>query len=206
MGCEGRERHRTPCPGTSLKAALSSHAKLQSLPLPRAECVGMAQVCPGRWPVRGQLHWRRSASSSALHHQRLNAAEHPLLRRVPTASLPPHLSAVIRALLQRHRHNPTAPPSSAEPVGSRGSLSCLASPPWTDFRARSRQPTLSRASLMSRELLNHFPSRGMSFSTAPELMSAQGHGPSSISAGSVRDSPAAQTGSRLQTVEQWCFC
>lgn len=80
---------------------------------------------------------------------------------------------------------PPRAPSSAEPRGSRGSLSRLASPAWTDFRARSRQPALSRTSLMSRELLNHFPSRGMSSSTAPELLSAQGHGPTSISAGSV---------------------
>lgn len=131
----------------------------------------------------GSSTGRRSTSSCALHHQRFNAAEHPPLPRASTAWLPQHLSAAIRALLHQRRGPPH--PSSAEPPSSRGSLSRLASPAWTDFRARSRQPTLPRTSLVSRELLNHFPSQGMSSSTAPELLSAQGHGPTIISAGSV---------------------
>lgn len=141
---------------------------------PTAECVGMARVCSGRWPILG--HSTARDLPAAL----------PSISSVSTLpSIPPFLG----------RHSLASPApfssdsrhycSSAEPLSSRGSLSRLASPAWTDFRVHSRQPTLSRTSSVSRELLNHFPSRGMSSSTAPELLSAQGHGPTTISAGSV---------------------
>lgn len=149
---------------------------------PRAERVGVARVCPGRWPVRGQLHWpeiyqQLCPPSPAFQCCRASPAPSGIHSLAPPAPFSSDQGTLAPA--QRPPH-----PSSAEPPSSRGSLS-RASPAWTDFRARSRQPTLPRTSLVSRELLNHFPSRGMSSSMAPELLSAQGHGPTTISAGSV---------------------
>lgn len=146
--------------------------------------MGVAQVWLGRWPVRGQLRWPEICQqlcplSPALQCCRASPASSGTHSLAPTAPF----SSDSEIILQQCRS--PSHPSSAEPLSYRGSLSCLASPAWTDFRAHSRQPTLSRTSLVSRELLNHFLSRGMSSSTAPELLSAQGHGPTTISAGSV---------------------
>lgn len=94
-----------PCPGTSLKAALTSHA---AIPLSAPELKAWG------WPGSA---WRddlsggsstglRSASTSAVHHQRFKAAEQPPLPRAPTASLPQHLSAAIQRSLRQQRPSP----------------------------------------------------------------------------------------------------